>query len=177
MANISIYGLYTYYPAVFDDMTVPDHLDRDLVIDHIIAECFELELLYPDPIFLKNLIKVWSGSESAVWEKMYDTTVLDYNPIWNKDGKIEVIRTGSYTDNGNNTGSVKGFNSEAWADHSRSIAQNNGTSAGNETRIEQGNIGVTTTQEMIRQERDVAEFNIYAYIADSFKKRFCILIY
>lgn len=40
-----------------------------------------------------------------------------------------------------------------------------------------GNIGVTTTQQMIEQERAVVEFNIYDYIVTSFKQRFCILIY
>lgn len=45
------------------------------------------------------------------------------------------------------------------------------------TRTEQGNIGVTTTQAMIKEERDVDKFNIMDYIIDSFKKRFCLLVY
>lgn len=45
------------------------------------------------------------------------------------------------------------------------------------TRKEQGNIGVTTTQAMIKEERDVDKFNIMDYIIDSFKKRFCLLVY
>ena len=40
-----------------------------------------------------------------------------------------------------------------------------------------GNIGVTTTQQMIEAEREVVKFNIVDYIIGSFKKRFCILIY
>mgnify|MGYP006935953938 CR=1 FL=1 len=40
-----------------------------------------------------------------------------------------------------------------------------------------GNIGVTTTQQMIEQERNIAEFSIINYIVQSFKERFCILIY
>lgn len=40
-----------------------------------------------------------------------------------------------------------------------------------------GNIGVTTTQQMIEAERKVVQFNITNYIIDSFKGRFCILIY
>lgn len=40
-----------------------------------------------------------------------------------------------------------------------------------------GNIGVTTTQQMIEQERDSVKFNIYDYIIDAFKGRFCILVY
>ena len=44
-------------------------------------------------------------------------------------------------------------------------------------RKEFGNIGVTTTQAMIEAERNLVKFNIYDFIIDSFKARFCILIY
>lgn len=40
-----------------------------------------------------------------------------------------------------------------------------------------GNIGVTTSQQMIEQERNVAVFNITDYIVRDFKQRFCILVY
>lgn len=45
------------------------------------------------------------------------------------------------------------------------------------TREESGNIGVTMTQEMIRQQRDVVQFNLYDYIAQSFKQQFCVMVY
>ena len=47
----------------------------------------------------------------------------------------------------------------------------------NNERIERGNIGVTTKQQMIEAERDLVKFNIYDFIIDSFKARFCILLY
>lgn len=40
-----------------------------------------------------------------------------------------------------------------------------------------GNQGVTTTQQMIREEQALAKFNIDDYIINEFKKRFCILLY
>lgn len=40
-----------------------------------------------------------------------------------------------------------------------------------------GNIGVTTTQQMIQQERDISLFDFYQFIADDFKREFCIMIY
>lgn len=42
---------------------------------------------------------------------------------------------------------------------------------------EEGNIGVTTTQQMIKEERDVDLFNIYYHILADFKKQFCLLVY
>ena len=104
---------------------------------------------------------------------MYKTTVLEYNPIWNKDGTIteETVTSGNNKD----IASVKGFNSDSWAEAGR----NEGSAAGSSliTRKESGNIGVTTTQQMIKEERDVSEFNIYSYIADRFRETFCLLVY
>ena len=42
---------------------------------------------------------------------------------------------------------------------------------------ETGNIGVTSSQELIQKERDLALFNIYDMIIESFKCRFCLLVY
>ena len=69
-----------------------------------------------------------------------------------KDVKVNnTIDTNNYNENSNNTNIVKGR--------------------------AHGNIGVTTTQQMLQQEREVAKFNLYDYIAQMFKERFCILIY
>ena len=173
MAGISIIGMYDFYPAVFQDMMLPDGIDRDLVIDEILFRCAELELLYSSPIFLQHMIGHWFQANYDVFQKMYKTTVLDYNPIWNKDGTI----TEETTSTGNNTdiASVKGFNSDSWAQ----AGKNEGSAAGSSltTRKESGNIGVTTTQQMIKEEREVSEFSIYTYIAERFRSTFCILIY
>lgn len=40
-----------------------------------------------------------------------------------------------------------------------------------------GNIGVTTTQALIEEERKVVQFCIDDYIINSFKRKFCILVY
>lgn len=43
--------------------------------------------------------------------------------------------------------------------------------------IEQGNIGVTTTQQMIKEQREIVTFNLYKFIIDSFKKQFMITVW
>ena len=45
------------------------------------------------------------------------------------------------------------------------------------TLIRQGNIGVTTTQQMIMQELEVATVSVYKTITESFKKEFCLCVY
>lgn len=45
------------------------------------------------------------------------------------------------------------------------------------SRTEQGNIGLTSTQELIKQQRDVVQFNVTDYIINDFKRRFCLMVY
>ena len=55
------------------------------------------------------------------------------------------------------------------------------TRAGSEditrSRTEQGNIGVTTTQQMIQEERDISLFDLVDHITQDFKEQFCIMVY
>ena len=44
-------------------------------------------------------------------------------------------------------------------------------------RTEQGNIGTTSTQSLILEQRDVVKFNIIDYIIREFKDRFCLKLY
>ena len=58
--------------------------------------------------------------------------------------------------------------------HGEQIAN---TSEGSHELHAHGNIGVTTTQKLIREQRDIDLFNLYDIIIEDFKMRFCILVY
>lgn len=179
-AILSILTLYNYDNSIFDGLTAPEGFtedERDALIANILVECAELEVLIADPDAMKQAIKFWSVKQAPIWQHLYDTTQYDYNPIWNKDGTYKEIETRDLASTGQTINDVKGFNSNEWSDSDKMDSQ--GTDSGTITRehIEQGNIGVTTTQEMIRQERDIAAFNVMDLIIDDFKKRFCLLIY
>lgn len=103
------------------------------------------------------------------------------------------------------TESVKGYNSDTWADSAKSAesgssvvhrtgtdtykdtgtdtVRESGTDVSEdsgkdiETVTRKGNIGVTTTQAMIREERDIDNFDMYLYICDAFKNQFCLQVY
>lgn len=65
-------------------------------------------------------------------------------------------------------------------DETNNVSRETSDSNTGETTHEQtetGNIGVTTTQQMISAEREVAMFNIIDFIINDFKERFCLLIY
>ena len=113
--------------------------------------------------------------------------------------------TDTETPNLTDTESVQGFNSNTWSEAKKNVktgtdtVQHSGTDTilhtgtdntaitNNETvnddneRINSkrryGNIGITASQDLVMKERQVAEFSIIEYITQSFKERFCLMIY
>lgn len=92
---MSIRGLYKYNDKLFDKMVYPDAFtqeQKETVVFNILAECAELEVLYPDWDFMHNMIEVWSRLEHPVWNRIYNASLLEYNPIENYNRtEIETI--------------------------------------------------------------------------------------
>lgn len=218
---ISILGMYQHDETIFNNMWLPDGLDKETTIKSILFECAELEILYPEIEVLKKAIELWSKSNQYAWQKLYNTMFFDYNPIWNVDANIAdhenttgvtnisakdnrditVKGTGQdkETRNMTDTRSVQGFNSSSWSSAEKTdytgtdthdlknesktdddlVRTETDTANGERdyTQRRTGNIGVTTTQHMIQEEREIADFNMINVIIDSFKKRFCIMVY
>ena len=187
---LSIQGIYEYDNTVFDGFDSPSYTDdnnvihtlnRDDVINNILLQCAELELVFPSVQMMKFAIGVWSASNSRTWDKLYKSMFLNYNPIWNVDANITQERTVERDRDGTNQNinTVAGYNSETWSNNDK----NNGSFTDNEditdafTERRTGNIGVTATQDLISKERDIADFSIIEYITQSFKERFCLLVY
>ena len=173
MALISILSIYEYDNSIFDGVIVPENVDKEVLINTILYQNAELQLLYSDPDTLKNMITLWSKSSAYTWEKMAKTLDLVYNPIWNKDGKI--TESEEITSDQTGTLKVSAFNQTDFANRQQTESE---AGSGREyTRIEQGNIGVTSTQQLIKEERETALFNFYDVVSNDFKNRFCIMVY
>lgn len=52
-----------------------------------------------------------------------------------------------------------------------------GTTSGEHEGHMWGNIGVTTSQQMLQAEYDIAEWNLIQHITDLFMQKFCIMVY
>lgn len=215
---LSILGFYNYDNSIFDNMQVPEGVDKSLVIDNILLDNAQLSLIYTDYDFMKYIIGIWSRSELDIWTKLNNAFNEEYNPLWNVDENTTETRTieregaGSSTNttivdrdsssvedgSTDTTNSIKGFNSDTWAEHDKSVTNNDNTitntdditttDTGNTTdsesvtdtftRVRGGNIGVTMSQQLLEAELNTRpKMNIYKYISTSFKKRFCSMIY
>lgn len=278
-ANMSPLGLYRWDETIFDLMQIPSALDKNTLVDNLLAETAELEVLYPNPVVFKNLVGVWSAKQIDIWNRLYATTQYEYNPIENynryetgsedgegstthsgtdqttdstmyggTDGRTEgIMHGGSETEqnatqmalggtdvvtgedtkghwiagfdstaSGNDDGLVKQTKDQDNAStttaygktesdngtktttfgktenvtetktYGQTISKNGSmthgeavttTNEGSHELHAHGNIGVTTTQKLIREQRDIDLYNLYDIIIEDFKMRFCILVY
>lgn len=191
-AKLSILGLYRWNPKVFTEMALPEGVDGEILTWKILEDCAELEVLYSDPEYMQASIYNWSSAMLQGWKKMQEALTAEYNPIWNKDGKITeindygaIIQSGSGSGSGTVTDKVAGFNSDDT--HTREESSSTNSTSGNSrqeahtdkrTVIEQGNIGVTESSAMVRHEMELREdYNIYSIIANDFKKHYCLMVY
>ena len=193
-ATISILELYNLNDTLFDDLVIPENMDSDLLINNLVTELAELELIYSDFNFMKFMIGVWSRKELPTWERVYKASIKEYDPIENYDRKEDwsdtLNRNGAVNtqSSGNSTQQhdVAGFNSSDLVTASKDT--NNGSdtgwssdtsnSSGYHSGRVHGNIGVTTSQQMLQSELDIApKLNVYDFIINSFKNRFCLQVY
>lgn len=204
--TLSILGMLEEHPTLLDDLQYPEGIDDETLKSSIMIECAELEVLYSDPTFMQLAIKYWSTKELPTWNKIYQLSLLEYNPIENYNRYEEETEngtgsrttenagsvTGSDSSRGSNIENVYGFNSNSQTPRSASQTADstestqNATNSGSESATDNrersthihGNIGVTTSQQMIESSLKLEpQLNIINYIVEAFKHRFCILIY
>ena len=94
--TLSIQGLLSFDPTLFDTMPLPDGLDRETVVGTIVYECAPFEVLIPQPELFKRLLNLFARRRLPVWQKLYESTVQRYDILVD----IETTRqySGSDTD-------------------------------------------------------------------------------
>ena len=97
-ANLSIMGLYNNDNSIFDLMAFPDNFtdeQKQTTIENILIDCAELEVLYPNPTVMKNIIAIWSRKEKPYWNRVYQASQAEYNPIENyRRNETETVEDG-----------------------------------------------------------------------------------
>ena len=169
--NLSVRGLYAWDSTLFENFVVPEGVDKDLICTNILAELGELEVLYPDPEYMKEIIGYWSEKQLDKWTKLLSTLELEYAPISNYNRHIV---HGSVAGN-TTTNKVKAYNEQNnFVDYQQDV----GSSSENYTTDITGSNGVYSSQKLVTEELELREkFNIYDLIIKDFKLRFCLLVY
>lgn len=200
-ATLSLLGLYQYDNTIFNELVLPEGMNKQVYINNLLMETAEMEVLFSNPTTMRSVIGIWSSAHLDSWTKMWNTTKLEYNPIENYD------RQEDWTDNNQTNSKVQSVDEGKGKNHSTDISKAAGFDSGNlvtsgqndndstnvstqtgnsvgesneklkHTGRVHGNIGVTTSQQMIEEERRVADWNMYEYLIDKFKQQFLLLVY
>ena len=213
LSKITLIGFNNYYEHLWDELSLPSGINKDLLITNILLRGGEFEVLYSDPVFMMHAIGVWSNKWNRTFEKWLKALSEEYNPLHNYDRheiytdthseNEKINRTESVTahDTSDSSGSgdtentVSAYDVATYQPHDKAgtsstghndsdsssnvIGNNNRNTAGTVKHDAHlfGNIGVTTSQQMLKDELDINTWNIYEHITDLFLNEFAIYIY
>ena len=204
-AKVTLIGMNAFFVNaggdLFQGLSLPEGLAKDTLTNNILLQGGDFEVLYSDPFFLQNAISIWADREAATFKRWVDALAIEYAPIENydrhenwtdtldSDGTSRTTGTNDTSTSGTVTTDVSAYDSNGYqpkekvttsdtidndtTENNTSTLDNTGIHAG---RIH-GNIGVTTSQQMLESELDLGYWNIYSRITDMFLKEFCIMIY
>ena len=230
MARITLWGFYQYDKTLFDNIVLPDGIDKDNLVSEIMRNSGDLYPYHQVPEYLKRNITFWFSRRLFDFDRMYESLRMEYSPIENYD-RIEDIKreykdsgtdteiltlgssttsshTGTDTDStqggGSNEKGVSAYNEDGYTNREKDTETHNSnntqtynstvtnTGSGTDktqtdygkqrtetenTRIH-GNIGVTTSQQMIESEMSLrAKYDIYKIISREFEREFLVQIY
>lgn len=135
-----------------------------------------------DSTSMSMLANVIYTKYGVKWNRQWETMFFEYDPISNYN-MVETMEddetvhefghgmTGNYTVNGTTENKKAGFNSSDYQKDTQAISENSGTQSNTEngsntdTRnyrlTRSGNIGVTTSQQMIEAERNIWMWNFF----------------
>ena len=192
--RMTLYGMYQYDPTLFDGVTLPDGMDKTLMVNQIIRQSGDLFPYYQAPPQVKTAITEWFARRKDNFAKLWQGFTAEYNPIENYDRQEDSTETPNITHTLSNSGQdastneadVQGYNGTDYVPNSRT--KSSGTSSTNGTDTESGtrtytsrihgNIGVTTSAQMLEGELALRKsMDIYSLIAAEFETDNLIQVY
>ena len=196
--------------TLFDLLTLPVGISKDDLVDNIILQGGEFEVVYSDPVFMREAIGSWGRKCYNTFLRWITAQNIEYAPLENYDRKEDWTDTGNKgvktlgrRDNGNERSfdqyqnesetQVSAYDSSTYQPSEKltetpsgkiidkfgegtSSQETENNKVVHDGRIH-GNVGVTTSQQMLQAEYEVARFNIIDQITDMFILEFCIPIY
>lgn len=158
--------------ATWDDITVTKAIDERLRL------CFSEKPISPafqsmDKLdILQAMGDFLSGKEYEL-NGLYASTLFEYDPISNYDMQEDSEDTDEAETSGSSTESSTSFDSTTQKETGMTESSGESSNTNTHTLTRKGNIGVTTSQQMIEQERGVLTFDFIQHVADLINENFC----
>ena len=207
LAKITLLGFYNHDNTLFNDINLTELIDKETLINNILLEGGEYEVLYGNPTFYKNAINHFFNLNYDLFDKWANDLLIDYEPLENYDRKETWSDSGSYNNNGTanttsqdtSSGSTSTLNkissfdaSSGLVDDNQSTGTASNTANGSNSSATHdenthydlhngrvhGNIGVTTSQQMLESEMLLREkWQLLKIITDMFIQDMLIPVY
>lgn len=103
-ATISFNGLLAGYPALFDDLKVPESVSKDAICNQLLFDTLELEVLYADGPTMQRALGVFSETMLPSWTRYAAALGLNYDVLASDD------RTRTTDHHGTNSGTNSSMN-------------------------------------------------------------------
>ena len=163
--RLSYLGMVQQVPDLINNTTfpLPEGLSHETLDPMLLAECAELEILYPEPIVLGAVIKAWATSRGPAWERMMAALDAEYSPIENYDrsetwtdtrnladnhsGQTATQSTGQTAGSGSDTETVAGFNETSFTNkgkHELSSAESSNSNVSASTSVADTHTGTVS---------------------------------
>lgn len=192
-----------YDNDLFDDIRLPDGIDKVTLVNTILSECALNTPMYPEHDLLKMMINNFFNQYYDNFERCYRALMVEYNPnenfhkedtrdITDKVNRVENVN-GRQTENLNENTTNEDFrmafdaNDYKRTDKSTGSTSNNNSFNRNDTTTNDRNrtgkvvtsshglTGVYTNQRLIKEEIELRRnFNIYKYITSLFYDEFML---
>ena len=149
-----------------------------MYIDERLRQCFSEKPVSPafqsmDRLDILVMIGDFLQSKEYELNGLYASTQYDYNPINNYD-MIETSRDEDRaTTGGESTESSTSFDSTTQKDIGKTVSSGTANNTNIHTLQRSGNIGVTSSQQLIEAQRGVLTFDFIQYVADLINENFC----
>lgn len=196
-SRLTLIGLVKYDDTLFNNLRLPYGVDKTTFTNTLLLDYGMLGVVYPDFYFMRDCaIPAWCDKWQESLRQTWNALNADYNPIENYDrqehwtdspditrsenGNTESTMTGN--ENSNAYGDVSAYNSSDYQAQDRTRSDSSNTSNGknnyssnnretgtttHDGRIH-GNIGVTTSQQMIESELKLRKQSFYGYASSLF---------
>lgn len=153
-------------------------VENCMYIDERLRQCFSEKPISPafqsmDRTDILIMIGDFLQSKEYELNGLYASTQFDYNPISNYDMTESSTDMDSATTSGDSTESSTSFDSTTQKDIGKTVSSGTANNTNMHSLQRSGNIGVTTSQQMIDQERGVLTFDFIGHVADLINENFC----
>ena len=165
-AKLTLIGMYNYDQTIFNELVMPEGIDKDLFIQSLLMQSGEFEVLYPQPDFMKYSIKIWSSKWFRTFAEWLRGTQQRWNPIYNFD-RFEESRNNNKKDFTSKTTADYSDQRRVDLDDTRTADLQEKRTANLQDKTTFDNTDTTTQLEDMTTEHSVAAYDSSSYSPSS----------